>query len=259
MKRSLVFGMLALTILFFKLPGISCQTCNTVDPYLPMLAISYFAAFLACILCFPSLPSPHFKYTGMIWSIGLAISLTYLNPIWCLICLIAHACHIGMWIFWKPRASGKVKKVAVKSSFILLSMLSFPLFFYGMQKKNDPLVKAGSIIKPFAQSDYKGMIINFVSPNCAYCKEQIATLNKTAKEFHDQGFRFVNVTRHMSDDLQGFGPDFEWIEDQENNLAPLFGIAAYPTTVLLDSKGVVIKTAVGAPIDFRKDLETFPN
>ena len=98
------------------------------------------------------------------------------------------------------------------------------------------------------------MILNFIAPNCTHCKKQIATLNKTAKEFHEKGFRFINVTREMTSDLQGLGPNLEWIEDQENKLSPLFGIGAYPTTVLLDSQGVVIKTAVGAPIDFREDL-----
>jgi len=280
-----LFAVIALIFLFFKLPGVpelfgisDCKSCSTSTPYLPMLAAAYFSAFLTCILCFRSLPTRSIRYAGLVWSVGLAISLSYLSPDWCVICLFAHTCHICMWIFWKPSQSRPEEMIGMKLSIIfassvaamaLFSTLNFTFLVYGLQvKSSNTLVKAGSKVKPFELetveknslssehlSLYPGVVLNFVSANCLYCKEQIPKLDEVAKEFHDKGFRFINVSRQLLPDLQDLGPNLEWVEDHQGELPPQFGIAGYPTMILLDPEGVVVEATAGASADFKEMLE----
>lgn len=282
----ILLGIVALILLFFKLPGVpelfgivNCTSCSTSTPYVPMLAAGYFAAFLTCRLCFPSLPKPPLKIGGLVWSLGLATVLTYLSASWCWICLIAHTCHILMWLFWKPTQEKSETLVGMKISIIsttsvammaLYSTLNFTFLVYGLQIKSPihSVVKEGTVVKPFEfetiekqvfssenLAAHSGVILNFVSPHCLFCKEQIPKLNEIAKEFLDKGFRFINVSRQVVPDLQALGPHLEWAEDLRGELSPEFGITGYPTLILLDSKGEVVKTAEGLSSDFETKLK----
>jgi len=280
-----LFGLVALILLFFKLPGVpelfgilNCKSCSTTTPYLPMVTAAYFSAFVTCILCFPSLPARPLKYAGIVWALGLAICLTYLSPTWCWICLGAHTCHVAMWIFWRPVRVRTEHSVGLKLSLIFTSALAVMALFstlnvtflvYGLQFKNPTgsLVKKGSKVKPFALktieekalsntllAEFGGTILNFVSSNCPYCKEQVPELDSLALKFQEQGFRFVTISQHVVPELQVLGPNLEWAEDQKRTLFELFGIEGYPTMVLIDSKGVVKTTVAGATSNLEKEV-----
>lgn len=272
-----LFGLVALFALFFKLPGVpelfgivGCKSCTASTPYIPLFAAGYFAAFTACTLCFRSLPSNALKVAGVLWAVLLAVVLTFLSPVWCLICLIAHACHVCMWLVWKP--TGKKKEpfigmrlsivgVAAVSMMALFSTLNFTFLVYGLQVKapGKSLVKKGAFVKEFALengfssddlSDYAGVVLHFVSSHCAYCKEQIPQLDLIAQDF-EEGFRFINVGPELLD-VESLGPHLEWAEDTE--LASLFGVAGYPTLVVIDSEGKVRHAAAGSSGNFAEKL-----
>ncbi|MFZ0565563.1 MAG: TlpA disulfide reductase family protein [Chlamydiales bacterium] len=278
-------ALIALFFLFFKLPGVpeffgisNCSSCTTFTPYLPMFAAAYFSAFLTSILCFRSWPSRSMKYAGIAWSIGLAIGLTYIGSGWCLICLVCHGCHLGMWLLWKPSQERGEEMVGMKLSLVfasfmaamaLFSTLNFTFLVYGLQvKSSHVLVKTGSKVKPFELMttaneslsleelpSYKGVVLNFVSANCLYCKEQIPTLDEMASDFYGKGFRFINISHQLPSDLQALGPHLEWVEDKQDQLRPHFGISGYPTLILLDPEGTVIKTTRGASSGFQEMLQ----
>ncbi|MGA8164333.1 MAG: TlpA disulfide reductase family protein [Waddliaceae bacterium] len=285
MKLSSLLGLIAFAVLFLKLPGISelfdlpaCKSCHTNTPYLPMLAAAYMAAFLTCILSFPSLPSPALKRAGIVWSLGLACGLTYLSDQWCVICLIGHTCHVGMWTFWRPTQYGPEGLAGMKLSMMftsatataaLYSTLHFTFLVYGLSNPMESLVRAGAAINSFHVetvdkqplssdkfSDYDGVILNFVSDSCPYCREQILLLDKIAGEFDSKNLRFVNVSRQVISELQDLGPRLEWVEDSQEDLFMLFGVNGYPSLVLIDSKGVVVGAKEGVHGDFEEKLKS---
>ena len=145
-------GLLILTLLFFKLPGVpelfgilNCKSCQTTTPYLPMVAAAYFAAFVTCVLCFPTLPSRPLKYGGIVWALSLAISLTYLSTQLCWICLVAHLLHLSMWLLWKPKTAEPEQAVNSKLALVFTSALAMMALFstlnvtflvYGLKFKN---------------------------------------------------------------------------------------------------------------------------
>lgn len=277
MKVPLICGWVALSALLFKLPGFPelfgmtrCHSCSTDTPYIPMLAAGYFAGFITSILSFKRLPTPILKWGGIIWAVGLSICLTFLSPRLCYICLIAHASHITMWIFWKPRQTlpetmkGMKGALVITSSFAvmaLFSTLNFTFLVYGLQVKNplQTLAKVGVKAKPFqlktvenqdlstkTLEQHKGIILNFVSSNCPYCEQQIPQLNALAQELLFPDFRFINITHPITPELKSLGPDLEWVEDSEMHLASLFGVSGYPTLILLDPLGVVVNVIAGS-------------
>jgi len=133
---SVGFGIVALILLFFKLPAIAscvgllnCDICTTKTPLVPLLGAAYFSAFVTIIICFPSLPMRILKYCGMIWAIALAIFLFYLKPSWCFICLAAHLCHLAMWIFWKPRQEVPNIPVSIRLALVLIAAIAMTALF----------------------------------------------------------------------------------------------------------------------------------
>lgn len=241
-----------------------------------MLGAAYFSAFIVAILSFPDLPTRPLKVAGLIWASGLAISLTYLSPFWCWVCLGAHGCHLLMWIIWKPAGAPARHFLGVKLSLVFTSALAAAALFstlnttfliYGLSKPSGSLVKKGSRVKSFALETLEkkplsdallnhseGTLFNFVSANCPYCKDQLPRLDSLANQFYEQGFRFLSITQSLASDWQPLAPHLEWVEDREGALASLFGIEGYPTLVLVDSQGVIIKIFSGASSSLEKEV-----
>lgn len=166
-----LLGVIALSVLFFKLPGVpnlfgitECKSCTTNTPYLPMLAAAYFAFIIAIMLSFPLFPSLSVAIGGLFWSIGLMVTLTYFSTEWCLICLIAHACHISIWmtLLWSSKLKKPQKEtlLGMKLSLVftapisvmaLFSTLNFSFLIYGphMNPSSDKLVQVGETVKTF--------------------------------------------------------------------------------------------------------------
>ena len=237
-----------------------------------MLAAGYFAFLLTATICFKNLPTKTWRWGGFVWATGLAISFTYLSSQICWVCLVAHACHILLWIVWKPQhlqeeILGIKLALAFTSSFAMMALfstLNFTFMVYGLQMKSpvSSLVQEGSVIKSFTidaidskeLAEHQGVIFHFVSPSCPYCKEQIPQLDRIAKEYADNGYRFINISPRLTPELQELSHHLEWVED--NSLSSIFGIEGFPTLVVVDRLGVVLQTMAGASSDFESKLRS---
>lgn len=132
MAKSMIaglFGLAALILLFFKLPGVgiymgflTCQACTTKTLWVSLIGAAYFSALIATIFVFPKLPKCPWRYAGMVWALALPIFLYYLEPSWCTICFFAHLCHLGLWIFWKPRKESLSLPFGVKIILVCISV-----------------------------------------------------------------------------------------------------------------------------------------
>lgn len=280
---ALLLGFCALGSLFLKLPNVAetlglkyCTSCNAASPILPMISASYFAFLITAILTFAPF-STLLAQMGLIFSVGLGFTLTYFNPEWCGVCLFAHSTHILLWFILLAAAEDTEREkdnllgsklallfIAPVAMMALFSTLNFTLLIYGLSNENPlgSLVQAGDIIKPFQAgkfsnenfADYSGTLFTFVSPNCPYCKELLPSVEALAKEYEGKRVNFVSVGRVITEESKQLAPHLTWIEDKKGEIIPQFGVTGFPTTVLVDATGRVIKSLPGAPSDYAEDF-----
>lgn len=248
-----IFIIFAITALGLKLSQTfspSCFACSTQSPYLTMMGSAYFITILLLFIFYPKFPPPQLTKFGLLGACCIALILTYLrasNP--CPHCLIAHACNIVIWTLWliasnikdlstlKHRLSSSL--LSTCGAFALVTSLHF-IFPSSLFKQKD----IASIFP--AQSTAEIHIINFVSPNCAYCKEQLSLLDNAAMQLRHLPYRFTNVTVSSIEELSPLASHTQWVEDQEMKLHQLFHVTGYPTMYIVDRDGKVTHVFRGA-------------
>lgn len=278
-------GILALGALFLTLPetpnffGIfKCKACASSDPYLPLMGAGYFAVLMAVSLLFPSFLSHHVSRGGLLWAVLLALTLTYLHlPHWCIACLIAHGCNILIWtiLVVSPPAdesnSANFRErlclifFAPVSLVALFSCLNLTFMAYGF-KPNHPILAMG--LQPGDQlpstfltetsdaSHALGIVINFISPNCPFCQEQLPILDSVASQLAENSYRFINVSPALPAELVEQAPAAEWVEDKEGRLRELFKVAGYPTLFVVGADGIIAHVIAGVPEQLKAQLLT---
>ena len=280
-------GALSLLALFLNLPetqkllGLGCKTCAASSPYLTLIGAGYFAVLTAVSLLFPAFPHPRTARSGLIFSVLLAIALTYVKfPEWCLFCLACHACHMLIWTIWMIVPGTKELSDSIfreKMCLIIFSPFSVIALFaclnltfmaYSVQVSSKPLagLAPGDSIPDFQMETLTGrfigktdgaqtenMIINFVSPDCQYCKEQLPIINAVAAEFASGPYRFINVSPSLPNELVQHYPATEWVEDKEIKLRQLFKVSGYPTMFVVGAEGKILQVIPGVP----EQLETY--
>lgn len=283
-----VFGFFALIALFLMLPeapSIGCKACSLKDPYIPLMGAGYFSGLIALSFLFPSFPGVYVARGGLVWSVLLTLVLTYINlPSWCVLCLIGHACNILIWTIWVMVPAAKnVQPVAIRKERLclllfvpftvvaLFSCMNLTFMAYGFKTSRNilgtslhrgdkaPLFTAKTIQGRSINTDAAlagGMIINFVSPDCPHCKEQLQVLNTVADQLSDNSYRFVNISSALSSELLHSSPSAEWVEDKEGNLRKLFKISGYPTLVMIGADGKVTQVISGVPEQLKVNIMT---
>jgi len=129
--------------------------------------------------------------------------------------------------------------------------------------------------KPLASADFAktpATVLNFVAPNCGYCKKQVPVLEAIRKEYEAKGVRFVNVTQTMRQEFtneqvvevfKGAGSNLEIAPDAGNKVGGMFKANSYPTMVVVGKDGKVAQVNVGAAPDLdtklRSQLDTLIN
>ncbi len=263
-------GALALLAMFLKLPEtpnifslLGCKSCSiSSDPYLPLVGAGYFATLISISLLFPTFPNRQIARGGILWAVLLAIGLTYMNlPGWCLDCLIAHACNIAIWSIWlltptKEAPTGPLRErlcitlFAPISVMALFSCLNLTFLAYGFkipQNYSVTTLQPGDVVPHF-----KDAIVNFVSPNCPYCKEQLAVLNELKDKLGN--YQLVNLTPRLLPELIALAPELEWMEDKEGALRELFKVSGYPTLFVIDNEGKIKEVIQGVPEQLQDQL-----
>ncbi len=289
-----VLAILALTALFFRLPEtpdlfglLGCKKCISSDPYLPLLGAGYFSALIAISLLFPSFPSSLIARAGLTWAILLTFALTYMHfPAWCPICLIGHSCNILIWMIWvlaakieseQPNSppsslSGSPIKVRVCVTLFapiavvaLFSCINLTFMAYGFKPKFVVSgLQSGNEVPTFTlktaegriltHSDLSGKVINFIAPDCPYCKEQLQILNDVAQQLDSGASRFIHVTSKVSLELFDYLPTSDWIEDNEGKLRELFKVSGYPTLFVVGNEGKIELAISGVPKQLKTKL-----
>lgn len=138
----------------------------------------------------------------------------------------------------------------------LFSSLNLTLLIYGLSKSKSQLtngLKVGDYVPTFSAKTHLGhsitsediaserVVLNFVTPGCVFCKEQLAILSKSASN----AFRFINVSPTLPSDLIEQLPTAEWVEDKEGLLRTLFKVEGYPTLFVLGDHDKVIEVIPG--------------
>ena len=272
-----LLGIAALISLFLTLPEIQnslsalgCKTCGSRSPYLPLIGAGYFASLSAVSILFPSFPPRQMGKGGLIGAILLSLVLTTMAfPSICIACLIAHVCHILIWTIWvfappseaRSSFSGVSERIflalfAPVSAVALFGCLNLTFMAYDFKPKSRPTaesLKSGDPIPPFTAQTLSGKsisnrssrgvtLLNFITPNCPFCAEQLELLNAIAAQF---SYEWINITPALSSEWSKESSSAEWVEDKAGELQRLFKVRGYPTLYVLGNDGRIARAILG--------------
>jgi len=100
-------------------------------------------------------------------------------------------------------------------------------------------------------------VINFWASWCGPCVEELPSMNRAAAALADDNIRWIAINAGEGRDtvtefLKKVPIDFDvWLGDAASTL-PTFAVRALPTTLIVDSDGVVVQEALG-PRDWDSD------
>ncbi|MCL4504937.1 MAG: TlpA family protein disulfide reductase [Chloroflexi bacterium] len=105
---------------------------------------------------------------------------------------------------------------------------------------------------PVSLKDLRGkrVLINFWASWCPPCLQETPDLVAAYKELGDSGVVFVGIgTQDDSDKLKKFAADnkvtYTILEDPKGSVSDAYSVLGLPTTVLVDSQGIVRKVFSG--------------
>ncbi len=115
--------------------------------------------------------------------------------------------------------------------------------------------------KKVASADFgknTATVLNFVAPNCGYCKKQLPTVEKIREEYEKKGVRFVNVTQTMGKEFSveemtkvfaETGSKLELAPDKDNAVGKQYQAMSFPTMVVVSKDGTIAAVNIGAKPD----------
>jgi len=105
-------------------------------------------------------------------------------------------------------------------------------------------------------SMHKATVLNFVAPNCGFCKRQVPNVEKVRSAYENKGVRFVNVVQKMgskdysdSETKNIFtkeGSNLMLARDTGNKVGRQYKAVSFPTMVVVDSTGTIKHVNIGA-------------
>jgi thiol-disulfide isomerase/thioredoxin len=123
--------------------------------------------------------------------------------------------------------------------------------------------------KAIASADFSkhpATVLNFVAPNCGFCKKQVPNVDKVRAEFEAKGVRFVNVAEKMGAKefpneeiikiFKDAGSNLEMAKDDGNQVGQKYKATSFPTMVVVGKDGKVANVFVGAKPDIETLLKT---
>ena len=121
--------------------------------------------------------------------------------------------------------------------------------------------------KPVASADFgkhPATVLNFVAPNCGFCKRQVPNVDKVRAAFEAKGVRFVNVAMKMgakefpNDEIikifKDAGSSLELAKDEGNQVGQKYKAVSFPTMIVVGRDGKVAHVAIGAKPDIEATL-----
>lgn len=105
-------------------------------------------------------------------------------------------------------------------------------------------------------SDYKGkkVLLNFWATWCPPCRVEMPHMQKFYEDYQSEDVVILGInmtlTEKNPDDVKEFVNDeqltFPIVLDEKGNILQTYQVIAYPTSYLLDSKGVIQEKFIGA-------------
>lgn len=98
-------------------------------------------------------------------------------------------------------------------------------------------------------------VLNFVAPNCGFCRRQIPLVETARAAYESKGVLFVNVGQTMRKEfsaedvqkvMQELGTNLPLAHDPTNQVGRLFKVTSYPTLVILRPDGQIDDVIIGA-------------
>jgi thiol-disulfide isomerase/thioredoxin len=122
--------------------------------------------------------------------------------------------------------------------------------------------------KKVSSDDFKNhpaTVLNFVAPNCGFCKKQLPNVESIRAEYEAKGVRFVNVAQKMGakeftteeivDVFKGVGSRLELAKDTDNKVGQMYKAVSFPTMVVVNKEGKIEHVNIGASADLDKSLK----
>lgn len=108
-------------------------------------------------------------------------------------------------------------------------------------------------------------VLNFVAPNCGFCKRQIPKVESVRSRFESMGVRFINVNETMRKAFtqseaeavfDSVGSKLELAMDPGNRVGGMFKVSSFPTMFVLTNDGIVRHVNIGAKANIDEMLAT---
>lgn len=99
----------------------------------------------------------------------------------------------------------------------------------------------------------KVTFINFWFPSCPGCVSEMPKVIKMAKDYQGEDFQVLGISQPVDpiesvrQYTQTYGLPFAVMYDEGGVVGKAFGTQVYPTSVLINKKGEILKTFVGEP------------
>jgi thiol-disulfide isomerase/thioredoxin len=105
--------------------------------------------------------------------------------------------------------------------------------------------------------DHPATVLNFVAPNCGFCKRALPNVEKVRKDYEAKGIRFVNVVQKMRKEFTeeqivdvlkeaGSRLAISTSDFKDNTVGQAFKAVSYPTMVVVDRTGKIAHVNIGA-------------
>jgi len=138
---------------------------------------------------------------------------------------------------------------SVKDSVLTNTSLSFDdgeeVASFALPDMSDEPIELSNIIK-----ENRYTWINFWASWCGPCREEMPMMSELYNEFADQGLAIVAVnvkenTETIQNYLDQYPVPFTVLRDSTGEITQSYNVEALPTSLLVDSKGVVQRIIVG--------------
>lgn len=112
--------------------------------------------------------------------------------------------------------------------------------------------------------DHPATVLNFVAPNCGFCKKQLPGVETVRAEYEAKGVRFVNIAQKMGKDFteqemtdvfKGVGSRLELAKDADNKIGQLYKAVSFPTMFVVARDGKIAHVNIGAQPEIDKFLK----
>ena len=114
---------------------------------------------------------------------------------------------------------------------------------------------AGKAVSDTDFKNHPATVLNFVAPNCGFCKRQLPNVEKLRAEYEAKGVRFVNVHQTMRKEytkeeaasvFKGAGSNLELATDAGNTVGKAYKATSFPTMIVVGKDGKVSNVNIGA-------------